>query len=144
MLRDAITDEYDIRKLLMRYTMCGDRGDLEGLASCFGDQGTLKFPRAEATGAAAIRKVLSEGKPNNRLKRLRHHLTSSQILFSEADPIRANGRTYFLTITNAGPDHSGVYVDTFTKASGQWEIARREVRIDWQSETSVYERFPGL
>ena len=44
--------------------------------------------------------------------------------------------------TNIGPDHHGVYVDRLARVDGQWKIAEREVRLDWQSPDSVYAPLP--
>ncbi len=133
------TDILEIETLMSRYTMCGDRGDLAGLASCFLADGTLVFPGTEAIGREEIVAALSRGTPHTDLRRVRHHLTSSQIL-AEPDGSHARARTYFQVITNQGLDHSGTYVDSFVRHAEQWLISRREVRIDWQSVDSLFRR----
>src|SRR3546814_9308754 len=71
---------------------------------------------------------------------MRHHLTTSRIV--SAGPDEATARTYFINYSDIGADHAGVYVDLFRRIDGTWLIARREDRVDWQAESSLY--VPGL
>src|SRR3546814_15629684 len=71
---------------------------------------------------------------------MRHHLTTSRIV--SAGPDEATARTYFINYSDIGADHAGVYVDRFRRIDGTWLIARREDRVDWQAESSLY--VPGL
>ncbi len=128
--------QHDINDLIASYTMCGDRGDAEGLSQCFAKDGVLVFPGAQAKGPHDIVRALSGGERNPHLRRVRHHLTSSEIRF--LSDTEATGRTYFIVITNEGPDHSGLYVDRFTLSDDGWKFTKREVRIDWQSNMSLF------
>lgn len=125
-----------IRALVMRYNIGGDRGRVEELASCFASDGVLEFPRGTGRGPEGIVAALKSGTAHDRQTLSRHHLTTMQILPGpNADS--ATGRIYFLGLADNGLDHSGVYVDRYRKEGGEWRIALRQVRIDWQAETSV-------
>lgn len=132
----AQTARADLRALIDRYAILGDRGDTEQLADLFVEDGVLTTGSWEAKGARAISEQLSRrGDRNADLSVLRHHVTSCDLSVEEDGT--ATGRSYFLVITNGGLDRSGVYVDRFRLAAGGWRFARREVRIDWISKDSL-------
>lgn len=125
-----------IRALVTRYNIAGDRAHIDDLAACFTPDGVLEFPGRRGEGRRGIIEALSSGERNPALTLTRHHLTTTQILPGD-DADNATGRIYFFVITNAGIDHSGVYVDRYTRLDGEWLVAHRQVRIDWQSSTSL-------
>lgn len=125
-----------IRALVTRYNIAGDRARIEELAACFAPNGVLEFPGRKGEGREVIVSALTSGERNPALTLTRHHLTTMQILPGE-DADTAVGRIYFFVITNAGLDHSGVYVDRYARIEDEWLIANRQVRIDWQSESSL-------
>ena len=67
---------------------------------------------------------------------VRHNLTTCKIDLTGPDTAKV--RTYWMVITDIGPDHSGVYVDDFRNEDGQWLIAHRQVRSDWFSPDSHF------
>lgn len=128
-----------IRQLIMTYAIEGDRGRMEYLVACFAEDGILEMTAWSRQGRAEIAKQLSGGyseTPIVRPKFARHHITSTLIELQSAR--EAAGRTYFLVITDMGPDHAGVYVDRFRQIDGSWLIAHRQTRIDWVAEGSTY------
>jgi hypothetical protein len=136
-----LIDREEIRHLMSRYNIGGDRFDLDELASTFAEDGILEFGEGPSQGRAAIRERLGGGgksddgsAKSSKLSVLRHHLGTS-LLTVNGDT--ANARTYFIVHTNNGPDHHGVYVDRFVRTGEGWRIAHRVVRIDWQSENSL-------
>ena len=140
-MTDARTDERGdreaIRDLLTRYTYNGDRGRLDDLSACFAPDGTLEFSSKTPQGPAAIAQALSSGERNPQLTFVRHHITNPLI---ELTGDTASARSYFAVTTNAGPDHSGTYDDRLVRTLDGWRFAYRRVRIDWQTETSLYPR----
>lgn len=132
-----LADREAIRILMARYNIEGDRGNIEGLASVFADDGTLEFGGEASTGPAAIvdRLGRGSGSRNPALTVVRHHLTTSLV---QVDGDEATGRTYFVVLTDIGPDHHGVYVDRYRRTSEGWRIAHRQVRIDWRSPQSLF------
>ena len=132
-------DREAIRVLMARYNISGDRGDIAGLVATFADDGELRFDNETSRGRAAILSRLSGGGDSNpALTVSRHHLGTS---LGEIAGDAATGRTYFHVLTDIGSDHHGVYVDHFRRVDGAWTIARRDVRIDWQSPQSLNRRF---
>lgn len=132
---DTAADRDAIRQLMIRYNIAGDRGQLDELAQVFAPDGVLRFAGEATQGRAAIAARLGGGDSNSVLIVTRHHLTTSLI---KVDGDSAEGRTYFQTLTNIGPDHHGVYVDQFARIDGEWLIVHRDVRIDWQADNSVF------
>jgi hypothetical protein len=126
----------EIRVLLATYSIGGDQGRLDRLASVFADDGVL-VGRKTSTGPAEIEanlsgfRIATEG-PDRPLGFSRHNLTTSLITFDSETTAR--GRTYFFVVTDTGPDHAGLYVDRFEKRDGAWWIAERQVRIDWVAD----------
>ena len=127
----------EIRVLLATYHMGGDQGRLDRLASVFAPDGVLDG-RVRCVGPAESERELSGRRttattgPDRPMEFIRHNLTTSLVTFE--DDKTARGRSYFLAVTNIGPDHSGVYNDRFEKRDGRWMIAERKVRIDWVAE----------
>jgi hypothetical protein len=133
-MREA-EDREALRLLLARYNIAGDRGRRAEFAGVFADDAVLTLPWSRLHGRNAIVRELFEpesgAKPHAAAAKpafVRHHLTTSKI---DLDGDEAYGRTYFLVLTEIGLDHSGVYVDRFTRRGGEWLIIDREVRLDF-------------
>lgn len=131
-------DREEIRLLMARYNINGDRARVAELAATFIENGVLSFPGNRLEGRAAITDMLggTPGTPRARDPRhsfTRHNLTTSLV---EIDGDSATGRTYFMVMTNIGLDHSGHYADHLVKVDGAWRFASRDVRIDWVSPES--------
>ena len=135
-MADLAADRDAIRHLLATYTYNGDRGRIEGLAGCFAADGTLEFPGTVATGPAAIATALTSGGPADPARTfVRHHITNPLI---EVDGDAATARSYFTVYSNNGPDHAGTYNDRLVQTADGWRFAYRQVRIDWQSPTTLF------
>jgi hypothetical protein len=126
----------EIRALLAKYNICGDRADFAGLASVFAVDGVMESDLVKANGREEIATKLASlmtaserrAKPQ-KMRFSRHNLTTSLIEFqSEAT---ARGRTYFIVISDVGLDHAGVYIDEFVKINSEWKIRHRLIRIDY-------------
>jgi hypothetical protein len=128
-------DRDAIRTLLARYTYNGDRGRLHELAACFADHGTLEFPGGTGTGPQGVTAALSKGPDNTARTFVRHHTTNPLI---EVTGDSATSRSYFNVFCNNGPDHAGTYDDRLIRTAQGWRFAHRRVRVDWQSETSLF------
>lgn len=132
---DLAADRDAIRDLLARYTYHGDRGRIEQLAACFAMDGTIEYPGTLARGRAAIVAALTSGERNPAITFVRHHITNPLI---ELDGEAATARSYFAVHSDNGPDHSGTYDDRLVRIAEGWRFAHRRVRIDWQSEVSLF------
>ncbi len=133
-------DLASIQQLMARYTICGDRRDIPGLAATFAQDGTLEIAGELACGRDAIvARLQRPGRHNPDLRLCRHHLTTSLI---EIDGDRGSARSYFHVLTNIGLDHHGHYVDRIVREDDGWRFEHRSVRIDWQSSDSLFPPFP--
>ena len=132
-------DRDEIRHLLASYTYHGDRGRIDELAACFSKRGILEYPGKSATGPQAIAASLTQGSGERDpdLTFVRHHITNPLI---EIDGDTAIARSYFTVVTNSGLDHSGTYSDRLAHTAEGWRFAHRLVRVDWQSEHSMFRR----
>jgi hypothetical protein len=147
--RDAIRDT------LARYHFAGDRGRLEELVACFTEEGVLEISgEAACRGRQAIlarmraavdtlRSVIATataapagGSASPGVPLLRHHLTTSRIELEPPD--RARAWSYFLAVTEVGPDHSGRYVDAIERVGSEWLLSHRRVSVDWVAPESRY------
>jgi hypothetical protein len=143
---DEVADRLAIGQLMATYTIEGDRGRVENLIKVFAEDGVLQIPTWKAVGRAGIFKALTGGggepgaapTPIPALgvgkRTVRHHLTSSLVTFNGPDD--ATGRTYWINLSEKGPDHSGLYADTYRRIDGRWQIVYRDVRIDWKAADS--------
>lgn len=135
MTTDLAADRDAIRDLLARYTYHGDRGRVADLADCFAADGILEYPGKSPKGPKAIAASLSSGMRDPRLTFVRHHITNPLIAIDGDD---ATARSYFAVHGNFGPDHSGTYDDKLVRTAGGWRFAHRRVRIDWQTDGSLF------
>ncbi len=139
-----------IRALLARCTQAGDSLRGEDYAGCFTEDGTLQTEmagggsgldlrsRAEILAWQTAMREPAKGMGTAgkvQLKFARHNLTTCQIDLT--GPNSAKARTYWYVNTNAGPDHSGVYRDSFRRVNGEWLIAARRVKTEWAAENSL-------
>lgn len=136
-MADLAADRDKIRHLLACYTYNGDRGRIEELAACFCEDGILEYPGNSATGPKAIAAALSQGggERDPALTFVRHHIANPLI---EIEGDKATARSYFLVVSNSGPDHSGTYSDRLVRKGDRWLLAYRLVRVDWQSRHSMF------
>jgi 3-phenylpropionate/cinnamic acid dioxygenase small subunit len=130
MTLDELVAREAIRDTLAAYNLAGDRMRHADFLDCFTEDALYRSSVFSLAGRTAIRAWLEgfrAGAADVRL--VRHHLTTSRIAIENADEARA--RSYYLVVTERGPDHGGVYVDRFRRVGARWLIAEREVRLDW-------------
>jgi hypothetical protein len=145
---DELLARESIRRTMANYTIAGDRLRGDDFIAVFTDDAVLEsdgVPESDAfrcEGRDAIRDWIARWRPSGgeapsgRATFVRHHLSTSQIDLTGPDAARA--RTYWVAYTDIGPDHCGVYLDSFRKAGAQWLIAHRRVRLDWRSAQSLF------
>lgn len=127
----------EIRALLNRLAVAGDRGRVEEVADCYVATGILITPQWTAEGRAAIVEKLGETRnvAGTAVGRMRHHLTTCDIVLSGSD--NADIRTYFQVWTDHGYDHSGLYIDrAVVNSMNRWLLTRRDVRVEHRSKKS--------
>jgi hypothetical protein len=139
-----------IRATMAKCTQAGDSLRAEEYASCFTEDGTLQTEmegggfgldlksRAEILAWQTDKRKPGQGMGQDGQVPLlfaRHNLTTCKIEMTGPDTAQA--RTYWHVYTNAGPDHSGVYRDTFRRVDGDWLIAARRVKTEWAADNSL-------
>lgn len=135
-----------IRDVMAKYTTSGDRLRVDDFVSCFTEDAVMESEHVPADrsfryqGRAAIRAwqerwLAGEGGTHGATF-VRHHLSTSKIDLAGADS--ATARTYWVAWTDIGPDHAGYYLDSFRRVGGQWLIAHRRVRMDWEADNSLF------
>jgi hypothetical protein len=131
-----------IQQTMARYTHAADGGRSEDFAETFTPDGIMEAAGdPPVVGRAAIVAFLEQQKASladamdRRL--IRHFVSSLRIDFDS--PEEATTSSYFMAVTQIGPDHWGRYRDRFVLFDGDWLIAHRFVRLDgsvpgaWQS-----------
>jgi ketosteroid isomerase-like protein len=130
-----------IRDTIARYAHLVDRGRIDELVALFTDDGTLEAGDGPpARGREAIRAVfLGTG---SRLASaaarplIRHHV--SNVVIDVGGPDAATASSYFLAITERGPDHWGRYRDRLVSRGDRWLFAHRRARADGYARDSVF------
>jgi hypothetical protein len=134
-----LTAREGIRHTLARYAHCADRGRFDELVTLFAPDGSLEIEgREPLVGRDAILAFVSATKSSlgATLQKpyIRHHLSSICIDVEDRD--RATATSYFLAITERGPDHWGRYRDELVQVGESWLFKRRRVRVDGHSADS--------
>lgn len=128
-----------IRDTIARYAHCADTGRFAELVGLFTEDGVLEIEgRAPYAGRAAIQEFLTGTKTNlaSNLTRplIRHHVSSIRVdLLSHHD---ASAVSYFLVITERGPDHWGRYRDHLSRVGDRWLLRHRRVHPEGHGATS--------
>jgi hypothetical protein len=128
-----------IRETIARYAHCADTGRFAELAELFTADGVLEIDgRPPLAGRVAIGEFLGATKSSlaSTLERpyIRHHLSS--VTIDVHGPDDASARSYFLAITERGPDHWGRYRDRLTRVDDRWLFQHRRVRPDGHAPSS--------
>ena len=138
---DELLVREGVRDTIARYAHAADGGRFADLADLFAPDGVLELGPPDARrfeGRAAIRDFLgSVGSAGGRDARpapdpspsgIRHHVASTWITVE--GPGRVIARSYFLVVTDAGPDHWGRYRDELAPIDGCWRFTHRLALTD--------------
>jgi len=122
-----------IQQTMARYTHAGDNGRSADFAAAFTPDGVMEPAGQEPiVGRTAIVDFLEEQKASlagsMERRHIRHFVASLRIDFTS--PEEATASSYFMAVTQIGPDHWGRYRDRFVSVDGEWLIAHRYVRVD--------------
>ena len=130
-----------IRETVARYAHLVDRGRIDELVDLFVEDGVLEAgDRPPARGRAAIRELFLE--TGKRLASasarplIRHHV--STLAIDATGPDDATAESYFLAMTDRGPDHWGRYRDRFARRGPRWLFQHRRARTDGYAPCSVF------
>lgn len=129
-----------IRDLLARYALLVDRSRLDEVLELFAEDATLEAgDQPPVQGRTAIRAVFAAAGARIAATAspplIRHHVTT--IVIDLAGPDAAAATSYFLAVTERGPDHWGRYQDRLARRDGRWLIQHRRVRMDGRAAGSV-------
>jgi hypothetical protein len=130
-----------IRETIARYAHLVDRGRIDELIGLFAEDGILEAgDRPPAHGREAIRAFFlgTKGRLAAAAARplIRHHV--SNVLVEVADRETATAASYFLAVTERGPDHWGRYQDRLVQRDGRWLFRHRRARADGYAPDSVF------
>jgi ketosteroid isomerase-like protein len=135
--------------LIGDYVDAVDRGDSVRLAALFTEEGVLEiggasFDAGRYAGRAAIRKRFEDsGRAFATLSsatRVRHHVSSIRVRTRADDELVAD--SYFLAVTDSGPDHWGRYRDIIVRTGEGWLFASRTVVHEGSNAGSFVEVLP--
>jgi ketosteroid isomerase-like protein len=134
-----------IREVIARYAQLIDRGRIDEVVALFAEDASLEAgDRPPARGRDAIRAFfLGTGRrlaAATTRPLIRHHV--STVAIDLEGPTAATATSYFLAITERGPDHWGRYRDRFVLRDGRWLIGHRLARADGYAAGSAFA--PGL
>lgn len=139
----GLLDAEAIRSLIGAYLQAADRGRSADLAALFAPDGVLDI-RGEGAdagvhlGPAAILEVLEANRARlagtMETPLLRHHVSSTRLDLSAPDAPQA--RSYFLAVTEVGPDHWGRYDDRFARTADGLRFAHRAVVLEGWADPS--------
>jgi len=138
-----------IRATLAKCAQAGDSLRAEDYAACFTEDGVLQSERIPGEylfryeGRAAILGFQTgwksgETRPRTEAvaKFVRHNLSTCAITLTASDTAKV--RTYWSAWSDIGPDHSGVYQDSFRRVGDDWLIALRRVKTEWNAPESRF------
>lgn len=132
---DVVLQVEAIRRLVYAYVEAADRGRSRDLADLFAPDGVLEivgesFDSGVHAGPQAIFDRLERSRADlaatMKVPLLRHHVSSLRVTVAD-DGTHASAASYFLALTDAGPDHWGRYADRFVRTEGGWRFAHRRV-----------------
>ncbi len=125
----------DIQNLYGYYNLCSDDGDAAGFASCFTEDGVLRIETIDMTvnSRRSIEAFKKKDKESRGGKYRRHRGASLHL--EKLDDKTVRGRCYFHGY-NGTPGELpvladvGVYEDTIVNVDGDWQFAKRLLRMD--------------
>ena len=148
-----MTDHEAIRATIMGYTVAADSRDAARFATLWAEDALFEFAGFDplpgfrraglaeiAAGTAAWSPVPGKDPSLSQTAFIRHNLTTSEIELTGPDSARA--RTYFVVMTELGPDHAGVYVDELARIDGRWLFKHRKIELDWRSPAGLFPPMP--
>ena len=137
-----------IRDVIGAYLEAADRGRSQALADLFAPGGVLEitgptFDAGRYEGPDAILARLERSREDLSARTdvplLRHHVSSVRIKLDPA-AVAARADSYFLAITESGPDHWGRYQDRLALDEHGWRFVHRRVVHEGSREGSWLRR----
>jgi hypothetical protein len=127
-------DWFEIHNLFIRFTTCLDRGDLDGVASCFTEDGFIPSPVfGDFRGHAMIRDFAERTRRASREgpSQFRHFITT---LIAMTDGDRGRATCYLLDYRTSGGKAEllspGEYDCDLARVEGRWLFTERRITLD--------------
>jgi len=136
----------EIANLCATYSISADRGRPDDIAAVFARDAVFDVESGKFEGREAIRAFFSDLIASavlgpGRQSPARHHLTTSNVTFDDGN--HASGRTYFIVVRDGTIIQTGVYIDRYVLTEGQWMIAFRQVRMEFDLLADQYASHQG-
>lgn len=140
---DEVAARVAIQDRVHSYAVLLDTGKFADLGALFAPDAILKDSYGTSTpgpeGVVAYLKsaIAVELPPDTpRPRFMRHNITSHRVRM--VDRSSASADTYFIAVTDHGPDHWGRYRDTVVRLDGVWCFADRAVIVEGHATPSWY------
>ena len=149
MTQDQFIARECIRQTITNYTIAGDSRNAELFSAQWTEDATFEFadfpplPSFRLVGLDAIRsrttlwaKLPVDDPTLRSVSFVRHNITTCHIELTGKDTAAA--KTYFIVMTDIGPDHAGNYSDSLVRRGERWLFAHRRIDLLWRSPNSCY------
>jgi hypothetical protein len=150
---DAMTQEEmiareSIRQTITNYTIAGDNRNAALFNEQWADDALFEFsfpplPSFKCQGIAEIHARSAAWTPlpdkdptMHSATFIRHNLTTCHIELTGKDTAKA--KTYFIVMTDIGPDHAGNYTDELVRKGDRWLFKYRRVDLVWRHPDSCF------
>jgi hypothetical protein len=139
---DELAAHEQVRLTIATYAHAVDRGRFEEAASCFTSDGVLDVrgthPSEGRDSIAARFAAAGQKLASTSTKAIIRHHVSSIAIAADVTAGTATSSSYYLALTEIGPDHWGTYRDTLRRddATGRWLFTERVVTVDGRTGPS--------
>ncbi|HWD52069.1 MAG TPA: nuclear transport factor 2 family protein [Acidimicrobiales bacterium] len=127
----TVEDQLAIQQLAARYSHAIDSGDGPGYADTFVADGVLDAGALQVEGRRALEQFADQF-PNS--VRAPRHVATNLVIDGAGGEATMKAYVQLFAIIGEPPRHqvtaSGTYVDTLTKADGNWRFIRRTFNAD--------------
>ncbi len=135
-----MSDEQEIRALVLSYARLLDGGDVDGVAALFEHSTWRSLPNGSTLrGAAAVRPVYESLVAEVGQRRTKHLITNLAVDV-DAGATSASSHCYWTVLQSApggsiGIALSGQYADSFARIAGRWRFTDRLITVDLTGDT---------
>ena len=137
-MRISGTDYAEVMNLYAFYNLSSDSGAPDDYASCFTEDGVLKFDGTVVQQGKDALRAFKRADQAARAGRYRRHWNGS-IHLEQIDANTIRGRCYLQAFDGdpGGEPHladAAVYSDLIVKTNGTWKFAERELTFDFRTK----------
>lgn len=132
-----------IHDLVHSYAVMLDTGKMAELAQLFATDAVLNDSYGSSEPGpenviAYLQSAINIELPDNtsRPKFMRHNITTHRVRMTDGSSAKAD--TYFMAVTDVGPDHWGRYRDDVVRTAEGWRFGHRAVIVEGYGGASWY------